>query len=143
MHRKTQWYLFCLLSVITMILLITGCNSADTAWKVYEGSAVDKSFPVPKEASKAEAALKSSKMEYVRYAVPGLREDSKLPTAYEEEIKAWGWTENKAEQTGSTRVFMKNNQIIQLSLQKNAFILYIPKTNDVAVQGLNNQANNP
>ncbi|GGA51287.1 hypothetical protein [Paenibacillus physcomitrellae] len=142
MNRKTQWYLFCLLSVITMMLFIAGCNSADTAWKVYEGSAVDKSFPVPKEASKAEAALKSAKMEYVRYSVPGLKEDSKLPTAYEEEIKAWGWTEDKEEQTGSTRVFIKNNQVIQLSLQKNAFILYIPKTNDVAARSLNN-TNNP
>ncbi|WP_138496077.1 hypothetical protein [Paenibacillus pinistramenti] len=136
MNKKIKWYLFCLLCIL-LFTLSAGCNTADNSWKVYEGSAVDKTFPVPKAASKAESALKSSKMEYVRYSVPGLKEDSKLPTAYEEEIEAWGWTENKEEQAGSTRVFTRNHQTIQLSLQKNAFILYIPKTNDTLASELN------
>ncbi|WP_237690995.1 hypothetical protein [Paenibacillus caui] len=135
---RSQWYLFCLLVAAFLLLLISGCSSAEPTWKVYEGAAVEKSFPVPKEASKTETAPSNAKMDYVRYSVPGLKENSTLPAAYEKEIEAWGWTENKEAQTQSTRVFIKNNQVVQLSLQKNSFTIYVPKTEKAAVRGLKN-----
>jgi hypothetical protein len=123
-----QWYLLCLLTVITAIM-VSGCGTASYVWKAYEGSAVEKSFPVPKEANKTEIARTVTKMDYVRYAVPGLKEDGQLPKAYEKEITAWGWTEDKEKETDSSYVFTKNNLVVQVSLQKNSFILYVPKIN--------------
>lgn len=130
MKWKAKWYLFCLLILTFLLVLVSGCSTGSPSWKVYEGSAVEKSFPVPKEANKTEAAPNNAKMNYVRYTVPGLKENSELPTAYVKEIEAWGWTEDKNEKTDSTRVFIKNKQVIQLSLQKNSFIIYVPKSVD-------------
>lgn len=127
-----KWYLFCLLILTLSIVVISGCSSGSPSWRFYEGSAVEKSFPVPKEANKAETASNRAKLEYVRYSVPGLTENSKLPAAYEKEIEAWGWTEDEEEKTASTRTFTKNQQVIQLSMQKNAFVLYVSQLQETA-----------
>lgn len=137
MTIKKKGRLFCLLVMMSALLVIAaGCNSDDLSWKTFEGSAVEQSFPVPKEASKMETAPSNAKMDYVRYSLPGL-EASSMPALYEKEIRAWGWTEKKDEKTASTRVYLKNKQVVQVSLQKNAMIITIPKEdNKVVIHGL-------
>ncbi|AWB46726.1 hypothetical protein DCC85_00065 [Paenibacillus sp. CAA11] len=119
-----------------VLILTAGCNSTtELSWKAFDGAAVEQSFPVPKEASTTETAPNNSKVAYVRYSMPGLKET--LPEEYEDEIKAWGWTEQKEAKKGSTHVYTKNKQIVQLSLQKDSIVITVPKeANKVVIHGL-------
>ncbi|MGZ7445738.1 hypothetical protein [Paenibacillus sp. TH7-28] len=138
MRRKGVGYSLCFMwGVLMMMFVIAGCASSEPSWTNYVGAAVEKSFPVPKEASQTDNALNNSKMDYIHYSMKGLSESGGVPEAYEKVIEAWGWTEKKEESTGSTRVYEKGKKIVQLTIHDDSFTVLVPKLEDKAViQGL-------
>ncbi|WP_082691249.1 hypothetical protein [Paenibacillus rubinfantis] len=123
--------------VLMMMVVIAGCASSEPSWTDFVGSAVEKNFPVPKEANQTETALNNSKMDYVHYKLTGLQESSEIPEAYEKVIAEWGWKEKTEESTGTTRVYEKGKQIVQLTLHDNSFTVLVPKKEEkMVIQGL-------
>lgn len=123
--------------VLLMLFIIAGCGTSEPTWSTFVGSAVEKSFPVPKEAKRTETAMNNSKMDYVHYSLSGLKESNSVPEAYEKAIKEWGWTEQKEESAGTTRVYHKDRLVVQLTIHDNAFTVLVPKMEGKSViQGL-------
>lgn len=123
--------------VLIMLLLITGCTDSEPSWTTFVGSAVEKSFPVPKEAKRTETAMNNTKVDYVHYSMTGLREDDPVPEPYLKAITEWGWTENTQESTGTTRVYTKDKLVVQLTLNKDSFTVLVPKMQDkTTIKGL-------
>lgn len=120
-----------------MFFVIVGCAASEPSWTTFMGSAVEKSFPIPKEAKRTETTMNNSKMDYVHYSLKGLRESSSVPEAYQKAITEWGWTEKTEESTGTTRVYSKDKLIVQLTIHDNSFTVLVPKNEDKAIiQGL-------
>ncbi|MBM6998168.1 hypothetical protein IM700_021080 [Paenibacillus sp. DXFW5] len=123
--------------VLMMIVVIAGCASSEPSWTDFVGSTVEKNFPVPKEANQTETALNNSKMDYVHYKLTGLKESNEIPEAYQKVIAEWGWKEKKEESTGTTRVYEKGKQIVQLTLHDDSFTVLVPKKEEkTVIQGL-------
>ncbi|WP_059048771.1 hypothetical protein [Paenibacillus senegalimassiliensis] len=136
-RRGIQHSLYLMLGVLMMVFVIAGCTSSEPGWTDFVGAAVDKSFPVPKEAKQSETVLNNSKMDYVHYSLTGLHESKDVPEAYEQVIAEWGWKELKEESTGTTWVYEKGKQIVQLTIHENSFTVLIPKPErKMVIQGL-------
>ncbi|WP_307402195.1 hypothetical protein [Paenibacillus anaericanus] len=120
-----------------MTIIISGCTSSEPSWSTFVGAAVEKSYPVPKEANRTDAVLNNSKMDYVHYSFPGLREDDGVPEPYEKAISEWGWVEKVEENTGTTTVYEKGKLIVQLTIHDDSFTVLVPKTDEkVVIQGI-------
>lgn len=123
--------------VLMMIFVIAGCAASEPSWTTFVGSAVEKSFPIPKEAKRTETAMNNSKMDYVHYSLSGLRESNGVPDAFQKAITEWGWTENTEESTGTTLVYKKDKLVVQLTIHDNSFTVLVPKMEEKAIiQGL-------
>ena len=110
-----------------ILLLGAGCGaSAEVSWETYDGAANVKSFPIPKEANRTEQSKGIGELDYVRYSLPGMKEDESLPEAYLNEIKSWGWKEKKEEQKGSSLVFEKGKSVVHLTVQDDYLIVTVP-----------------
>lgn len=138
MRQRGIGYSLCFMGVVLMmIFVIAGCAASEPSWTTFVGSAVEKSFPIPKEAKKTETAMNNTKMDYIHYSLSGLRESSGVPEAYQKAITEWGWTENMEESKGTTRVYQKDKLVVQLTIHDNAFTVLVPKLDDKAViQGI-------
>ncbi|MGG6312027.1 hypothetical protein [Paenibacillus macerans] len=138
MRRRGVGYSLCFMwGVLMMIFVIAGCASSEPSWTDYVGASVEKSFPVPKEASQTETALNNSKLDYVHYSLNGLQDDEDVPEAYQKVIEEWGWKEKKEESTGTTRVYEKGKLIVQLTLHDDSFTVLVPKKEEkTVIQGL-------
>ncbi|RCX14867.1 hypothetical protein DFP94_1164 [Fontibacillus phaseoli] len=138
MRQRGIGHSLCFMGVVFMMLfIIVGCAASEPSWTTFVGSAVEKSFPVPKEAKRTETAMNNSKMDYVHYSLSGLRESDSVPEAYQKAITEWGWTEKKEESAGTTRVFNKDKLVVLLTIHDNAFTVLVPKMEEKAViQGL-------
>lgn len=124
--RKYSWLVLILIISVTSMLVI-GCGAKEPSWTAFEGAANVKTFPVPKEANKTDRANGNSDMDFVRYALPGMKEADDIPTPYLQEIAAWGWKEEKEQSAPSQRVFLKDKQIVHLSVHDDYFTLLVPK----------------
>lgn len=120
-----------------IILVGSGCGASnEPSWKSFDGAANVKSFPVPKEANRAEQTKGSGDLDYVRYALPGLKEEESLPKPYLEEIESWGWKEKKEDQKGSSLVFEKGKNIVHLTVHDDFLIITVPAPLKRSIQGL-------
>lgn len=131
MKRKVACFAFCL---FCSSLLLTGCTPEEpSSWAVYDGATVEESFPVPQEASKTDVTANNTKMSYVRYSVPGLGSLSRIPEAYLDAIKAWGWTEQTGQENldepNPIFIFSKEGTTVHLSLEGNYLTVLVPKEN--------------
>ncbi|MEF2968776.1 hypothetical protein V3851_23520 [Paenibacillus sp. M1] len=138
MRQRGIRHSLCFMGVVFMVLtIIAGCADSEPTWTTFVGSAVEKSFPIPKEAERTETAMNNSKMDYVHYSLSGLSESEGVPEAYQKAITEWGWTEKTEESKGTTRVYKKDKLIVQLTIHDNAFTVLVPKIEQKAViQGL-------
>ncbi|WP_410772379.1 hypothetical protein [Fontibacillus sp. BL9] len=138
MRPRGIGYSLCFMGVVFMMLfVIVGCAASEPSWTTFVGSAVEKSFPVPKEAKRTETAMNNSKLDYVHYSLSGLRESDSVPEAYQKAITEWGWTEKVEESAGTTRVYNKDKLVVLLTIHDNAFTVLVPKMDEKAViQGL-------
>lgn len=132
-RTKSVWtlLLFCIIAI-----LMTSCGTKAPTWNTFEGSLNEKTFPVPYEASAPDQTTTNEAMDYVRYSLPGLKEEEGIPEPYLDAIEAWGWTEKKEEQVGSSRVFQKDELIVHLTIQDDFFIVMIPKEKKSLIKGL-------
>ncbi|MBT2761411.1 hypothetical protein [Paenibacillus sp. ISL-20] len=133
-----------MICAVTILLIGSGCGaSAESSWETFDGAANVKSFPVPKEANKTEQTTGNSDLDYVRYALPGLKESDSIPEAYLEEIESWGWKQKEVEDNGSSLVFEKGKSIVHLSVHDDFLIITVPtQLKKQAIQGLeSNKAN--
>ncbi|CAM3092392.1 hypothetical protein PASE110613_16370 [Paenibacillus sediminis] len=134
MQRRECWGCFIL---IMLLIFLAGCSQHETSWTSFEGSAIDKGFPVPKEANKTDHTSNNPKMDYVRYSLNGLKEMNGIPDAYLKEIQTWGWTEHESERMGNMRAFQKGTQMIHIAVYDNYFTLMIVKEDEnPAVKGI-------
>ncbi|MEK4508022.1 hypothetical protein [Paenibacillus sp. FSL K6-2524] len=137
MWRRGKSSLYFIGVVLMMTIIISGCTSSEPSWSTFVGAAVEKSYPVPKEANRTDAVLNNSKMDYVHYSFPGLREDDGVPEPYEKAISEWGWVERVEENTGTTTVYEKGKLIVQLTIHDDSFTVLVPKTDEkVVIQGI-------
>ncbi|MNJ33471.1 hypothetical protein [Paenibacillus fonticola] len=138
MRQRGRAYSLCFMGVVWMVLLvITGCASSTPSWTNFEGSAVEKSFPVPKEASITETALNNSRMDYVHYSLTGIEQSSSVPEKYQQVIHEWGWTEQEDQNSGTTRVYQKDKLVVQLTIHDDSFTVLVPKQDKkTVIQGL-------
>ncbi|MFC7682225.1 hypothetical protein [Paenibacillus sp. GCM10028914] len=127
-----------ILCACTILILVSGCGaSSEPTWESFDGAANVKSFPIPKEANKTEQTKGNSDLDYVRYALPGLKESESLPEEYIKEIESWGWKEKKEEQKGSSLVFEKGKSIVHLTVHDDFLIITVPSPlKKQAIQGL-------
>ncbi|RAR40697.1 hypothetical protein [Paenibacillus sp. MDMC362] len=133
-----------MICAVTIVLIGSGCGaSTKPSWETFDGAANVKSFPVPKEANKTEQTTGNSDLDYVRYALPGLKGDDSIPEAYLEEIESWGWKQKEVEDNGSSLVFEKGKSIVHLSVHDDFLIITVPtQLKKQAIQGLeSNKAN--
>lgn len=128
----------------TILLIGSGCGlSTEPTWKSFDGAANVKSFPVPKEANKTEQTTGNIDLDYVRYALPGLKEDESIPEVYLEEIESWGWEQKETDDNGSSLVFEKGKNIVHLTVHDDFLIITVPtQLKKQVIQGLeSNKAN--
>lgn len=127
-----------MICAVTIVLIGTGCGaSTKPSWETFDGAANVKSFPVPKEANKTEQTTGNSDLDYVRYALPGLKGDDSIPEAYLEEIESWGWKQKEVEDNSSSLVFEKGKSIVHLSVHDDFLIITVPtQLKKQAIQGL-------
>jgi hypothetical protein len=133
-RTRPLWILFivCIVSVT-----LFGCGTKEPSWDSFEGALIEKSFPVPQEASSPDRTTTNVAMDYVRYSLTGLKEKESVPEPYLKAIEAWGWTEQKgAEDAGSSRVFQKDGLIVHLTVHDGYFIVMIPKEKKASIKGL-------
>lgn len=118
--------------------MLAGCGTKEPAWETFNGALNEKEFPVPKEASSPDRTTTNVAMDYVRYSLPGLKEKKGIPEPYLETIKDWGWEEQESndEDSGSSRVFKKEGNIVHLTVHDGYFIVMIPKEKKVTTKGL-------
>ncbi|ANA80196.1 hypothetical protein PVOR_02181 [Paenibacillus vortex V453] len=144
MLRKNSLRVAEIICAGTILLIGSGCGaSTEPSWKSFDGAANVKSFPVPKEANKTEQTTGNSDLDYVRYALPGLKEDDSIPEAYLDEIVSWGWKQKETEDNGSSLVFEKGKNIVHLSVHDDFLIITVPaQFKKQVIQGLeSNKAN--
>lgn len=123
--------------VMFMLLVITGCGSSEPSWDDYVGAVVEKTFPVPAEATHSESMLTNSEMRYIQYNFSGFHENDKIPDKYQETILNWGWVEKEGTEAGNTVVYEKGNQLVQVTVQENGFTILVPKQDrNLVIQGI-------
>lgn len=126
-----------LLCAGAIVLMGSGCGASEPpSWKSFDGAANVKTFPVPKEANRAEPTKGTRDLDYVRYALPGIKEDERLPQPYLDEIESWGWKEKKDEQNGSSIVFEKGKHIVHVTVHDDFLIITVPTPLKKSIQGL-------
>lgn len=133
--KKTK-SIWTLMFIFILTVVMTSCGTKAPTWDTFEGALNEKTFPVPHEASSSDQITTNEAMEYVRYSLPGLKEEEGIPEPYLEAIKAWGWIEKKEEQLGSSRVFEKDELIVHLTIHDDYFIVMIPKEKKALTKGL-------
>ncbi|WP_422658990.1 hypothetical protein ACK8P5_00080 [Paenibacillus sp. EC2-1] len=138
MFHNSRLRLAALFCAGAILILGSGCGaSAQPSWESFDGAANVKSFPIPKEANKTEQTKGNSDLDYVRYALPGLKESESLPEPYINVIESWGWKEKKEEQKGSSLVFEKGKSIVHLTVHDDFLIITVPAPlKKEAIQGL-------
>lgn len=124
--RRKKWLALLMLFSVAVAILV-GCGREEPSWTSFEGAANEKTFPVPKEANKTDRASSNTEMDYVRYALPSMKESDNLPAPYLQEIAAWGWTEEIDQAAGSQRVFQKDKHTVHLSIHDGFFTVLVPK----------------
>ncbi|WP_150275665.1 hypothetical protein [Paenibacillus tepidiphilus] len=134
MKRIRSLWILIMICLIGMMLV--ACGTKEPAFDVFEGAGIEKSFPVPKEASAPDGTTTNTAMDYVRYSLPGLKEKDGVPQAYLDEIVAWGWEEQADEDDDSSHVFHKDGINVHLSVHDGYFIVMIPKEQKTAIRGL-------
>ncbi|MDO7908545.1 hypothetical protein Q5741_19335 [Paenibacillus sp. JX-17] len=129
--QRLKWlfpgFLLCMI-----MLILAGCSDTKPSWTSFEGALNEKNFPVPKEANKTDRTADNPEMDYVRYALPGIKENQDIPEVYLNEIAAWGWTEETKQSTPSKRVFIKDRKMVQLSVHDGFFTILVPKQQKAA-----------
>ncbi|AIQ10603.1 hypothetical protein [Paenibacillus durus] len=135
-RARTLWTLLILCMVA---VLLAGCASKEPSWESFEGALNEKSFPVPKEANSPDRTTTNTAMDYVRYSLPGLKENDNIPEPYSEAIQSWGWNELPAENTASSHVFQKDQLIVHLTIHDGYFIIMVPKDKKAVAKSLNSQ----
>ncbi|KOP65760.1 hypothetical protein AMS62_11245 [Bacillus sp. FJAT-18019] len=144
MLRKRGLQVAGLICAGTILLVGTGCGaSTEPTWKSFDGAANVKSFPVPKEANKTEQTTGNSELDYVRYALPGLKEGDSIPEAYLEEIESWGWEQKETDDDSSSLVFEKGKSIVHLTVHDDFLIITVPsQLRKQVIQGLESNKTN-
>ncbi|MWV47602.1 hypothetical protein GRF59_28905 [Paenibacillus sp. HJL G12] len=122
--RRQSW-LHALLLFGIVVVLITGCGKSEPSWTTFEGAANEKTFPVPKEANRTDRNVGTTKIDYVRYSMNGLKEKESIPEVYLQKIKEWGWRENTEDSEEASRVFEKQNRIVHLTIHDNYFTVTV------------------
>lgn len=138
MFLNSRLRFIAILCAAAILMLGSGCGeSTQPSWESFDGAANIKSFPIPKEANKTEQTKGNSDLDYVRYALPGLKEAESLPEPYIKEIESWGWKEKKEEQKGSSLVFEKGKTIVHLTVHDDFLIITVPSPmKKQTIQGL-------
>ncbi|WP_238655786.1 hypothetical protein [Paenibacillus piscarius] len=136
MKRTQPIWIFVILCIVGVML--AGCGTKEPAWETFNGALNEKEFPVPKEASSPDRTTTNVAMDYVRYSLPGLKEKKGIPEPYLETINEWGWEEQESndDDSGSSRVFKKEGNIVHLTVHDGYFIVMIPKEKKVTTKGL-------
>lgn len=139
MKRTQPLWILVILCIVGVML--AGCGTKELTWDTFNGALNEEDFPVPKEASSPDRTTTNVAMDYVRYSLPGLKEKKGVPEPYLAAIKAWGWEEQeqKADDSGSSRVFQKEGLIVHLTVHDDYFIVMIPKEKKVTTKGLKNR----
>lgn len=139
MKRTQPLWILVILCIVGVML--AGCGTKEPAWETFNGALNEEDFLVPKEASSPDRTTTNVAMDYVRYSLPGLKEKKGVPEPYLAAIKAWGWEEQeqKADDSGSSRVFQKEGLIVHLTVHDDYFIVMIPKEKKVTTKGLKNR----
>ncbi|MEK3790312.1 hypothetical protein MKX42_00935 [Paenibacillus sp. FSL R7-0204] len=139
MKRTQPLWILVILCIVGVML--AGCGTKEPAWETFNGALNEEDFPVPKEASSPDRTTTNVAMDYVRYSLPGLKEKNGVPEPYLAAIKAWGWEEQKqkADDSGSSRVFQKEGLIVHLTVHDDYFIVMIPKEKKVTTKSLKNR----
>lgn len=122
----------------TILFTGTACGTdAEPNWDSFNGAANVKSFPVPKEANKTEQTTGNTELDYVRYALPGIKEGDDIPEPYLNEIESWGWKQRKDDESGPSLIFEKGSSVVHLTVHDGYLIITVPgQTKKQAVQGL-------
>ncbi|MDT3428790.1 hypothetical protein J2Z22_004383 [Paenibacillus forsythiae] len=135
MRRARALWTLLILCMVTVLL--AGCTSGEPSWETFEGALNEKSFPVPKEANSPDRTTTNAAMDYVRYSLPGLKENDHIPAPYLEVIQAWGWSELRKENTDSSHVFQKDQLVVHLTIHDGYFIIMVPKDKKTSIKKLN------
>lgn len=133
--KKSISYTFVGIMMI-MLLIISGCGSSEPSLDEYVGAVVEKTFPVPAEATHSESMLTNSEMRYIQYTMSGIHNDT-IPEQYQQAISDWGWIEKEGVKPGNTMIYEKDNQMIQVSVQDNGFTILVPKQDrNLVIKGI-------
>ncbi|MEK3732793.1 MULTISPECIES: hypothetical protein [Paenibacillus] len=134
---KSRRHVAGLICAGTILLTSSACGThAEPSWNSFNGAANVKSFPVPREANKTEQTSGNTELDYVRYALPGIKEGDDIPEPYLNEIESWGWKQRK-DDSGASLVFEKGNSIVHLTVHDGYLIIMVPsQTKKQAIQGL-------
>ncbi|OKP76911.1 hypothetical protein A3844_19970 [Paenibacillus helianthi] len=132
-RTRPLWIVFILCIVGVMLV---GCGTKEPAWDTFEGALNEKGFPVPKEANSTDRTTSNVAMDYVRYSMPDLKEKEGVPEPYRKAIEAWGWEEQKEEDSTNSRVYQKDGVIVHLTVHNGYFIVMIPKEKKASIKGL-------
>lgn len=127
MWGKSKHRIWNIVWVGVFLGILAGCSQSNISWTHYQGAFVESSFPIPEEVKDMDTIINNSKMNYVRYELPGI-ESSTLPETYLQEIKNWGWKQQQESVSeGKTNlVFIQGDRTLQLVLQKNYLTVIVP-----------------
>lgn len=127
----------CILFIVCIVSgMLVGCGTPEPSWDSFEGALNEKSFPVPQEASSPDRTTTNVAIDYVRYSLPGLKEEDGVAEPYLEVIEAWGWEEQTNMESGNSRVFQKEGLVVHLTIHDDYFIVTIPKEKKASIKGL-------
>ncbi|MCL6605980.1 MAG: hypothetical protein K6T94_24200 [Paenibacillus sp.] len=134
MKRTRRFWTLIILCIA--VGLLAGCGTKEPSWQSFEGALNEKGFPVPKEANSPDRTTTNAAMDYVRYSLQGLKEEDSIPDPYLDEIEAWGWSEQKKEEIGASRVFQKDGLNVHVTVHDDYFIVMVPKEKKASIKGL-------
>ncbi|SCW62154.1 hypothetical protein SAMN04487970_102135 [Paenibacillus tianmuensis] len=126
MRGKSLRFILFLMVAVTLSALVYGYAFSDN--NSFVGSSIDEQFPVPAEARKSDVPFSKPGVVYVRYNMKGIEEKESIPDFYANEIRKWGWKEDKEEQVGALRVFVKDGKTMNITTHTGYFTLFTKKS---------------